>query len=99
LTAAAVRQEDEAGKRPEELGGRKGVGSLVAGPGSDFSEVPVAGCEPAALEPVAAPTCPPGPAAWARASRTIWWEATSESRRFRQRIASRGVFPVATLRS
>jgi hypothetical protein len=38
-----------------------GVGSWVAGPGSDFSEAPVLGSEPAALEPVAAPTCPPGP--------------------------------------
>jgi len=27
----------------------------VAGPGSDFSEVPVLGFKPAALEPVAAP--------------------------------------------
>ena len=49
-----------------------GVGSLAAGPGSDFSEVPAAGCEPAALEPVAAPTCPPGPVAAARASAIIW---------------------------
>ena len=35
--------------------------SLAAGPGSDFSEVPALGCKPAALEPVAAPRCPPGP--------------------------------------
>ena len=49
------------------------VGWVVAGPGSDFSEVPAAGCQPAALEPVAAPVCPPGPAALVRASRTIWW--------------------------
>jgi hypothetical protein len=38
-----------------------GVGWLVAGPGSDFSEVPMLGCEPAALEPAAVPACPPGP--------------------------------------
>ncbi len=69
MTVAAVRQGTEAGNGLEE----RGVGSLVAGPGSDFSEVPAAGCEPAALEPVAVPTCPPGPAAWARASRAIWW--------------------------
>src|SRR5215469_7578421 len=30
----------------------------MAGPGSDLSEVPAAGCEPAALEPVAARTMP-----------------------------------------
>jgi hypothetical protein len=35
--------------------------SLLAGPGSDFSEAPAPGCEPAALEPAAVPTCPPGP--------------------------------------
>jgi hypothetical protein len=49
-----------------------GIGSLVAGPGSDFSEEPVLGFEPAALEPVAAPLCPPGPVAAARASVVIW---------------------------
>jgi hypothetical protein len=37
------------------------VECLVAGPGSDFSEVPALGCESVALEPVAAPVCPPGP--------------------------------------
>jgi hypothetical protein len=68
------------------------------GPGSDFSEVPAAGCKPAALEPVAAPRCPPGPAALAPASRTIWWQAMSESWRLRDLIASLGVFPVATSR-
>jgi hypothetical protein len=71
----------------------------VTGPGSDLSEVPVVGCEPAALEPVAVPRCPPGPAALARASRSIWWQAISDSRRLRDLIASRGVFPAATLRS
>jgi hypothetical protein len=30
---------------------------LAAGPGSDFSEVPVLGCKPAALEPVAPAGC------------------------------------------
>ena len=39
-----------------------GQPAVVAGPGSDLSEVPVSGREPAALEPVDAPACPPGPA-------------------------------------
>ncbi len=43
----------------------------VAGPGSDFSEVPAPGCEPAALERVDAPMCPPGPVAVASASRSV----------------------------
>ena len=38
------------------------VGSVVAGSGSDLSEEPVVGVEPAALELVVAPWCPPGPA-------------------------------------
>ena len=38
------------------------VASVSAGSGSDFFEVSVWGCEPAALEPVDAPWCPPGPA-------------------------------------
>jgi hypothetical protein len=33
----------------------------VAGPGSDFSEELVWGCEPAALESEPFPRCPPGP--------------------------------------
>src|SRR6186997_2747576 len=37
------------------------VGSVVAGSGSDLSEEPVVGVEPAALEFVVAPWCPPGP--------------------------------------
>jgi hypothetical protein len=50
-----------------------GVGLLAAGPGSDFSEEPVQGSEPATLEPVAVPMCPPGPVALAlRASSVIW---------------------------
>ena len=55
------------------LGTRAGVRSSVAGPGSDFSKVPAPGCKPAALEPVAVPTCPPGPVPAARASVIIWW--------------------------
>ena len=35
----------------------------MAGPGSDFSEVPALGCKPAAREPAAAPRCPAGPVA------------------------------------
>ena len=38
------------------------VASVTAGSGSDFFEVSVWGCEPAALEPVDVPWCPPGPA-------------------------------------
>jgi transposase InsO family protein len=34
---------------------------LLAGPGSDFSEVPAVGIEPAALDCRVAPMCPPGP--------------------------------------
>lgn len=34
---------------------------FVAGPGSDFFEEPVAGCEPVALELEVVPECPPGP--------------------------------------
>src|ERR687898_462201 len=41
-----------------------GVASRSAGPGSDLSEALVLGVEPAALDFVAAPRCPPGPAAW-----------------------------------
>jgi hypothetical protein len=58
-----------------------GVGSFPAGPGSGFSEVPVQGLEPAALEPVAVPGCPPGPVPGALASLVIWRQATSDSRR------------------
>jgi hypothetical protein len=38
-----------------------GVVSGLAGPGSGLSEVPVWGCEPATLESVVVPRCPPGP--------------------------------------
>src|SRR6266536_4830554 len=75
-----------------------GVGSCAAGPGSDFSEVPVQGLEPATLEPVVVPVCPPGPVAVARASLVIWRQATSDSRRLRQRRASMVVLPAASLR-
>jgi hypothetical protein len=37
------------------------VGSVVAGPGRDLSEEPVVEAEPAALDFVVAPWCPPGP--------------------------------------
>src|SRR5512142_2922868 len=50
-----------------------GVGLLAAGPGSDFSEEPVQGSEPATLEPVAVPVCPPGPVARRFASARICW--------------------------
>jgi hypothetical protein len=74
-----------------------GVRSVAAGPGSDFSEVPAPGCEPAALEPAAAPMCPHGPAAADRAPRIIWWQAISDRRRFRERVASLGVLPIGEL--
>lgn len=41
-----------------DVGGRR---VAVAGPGSDFSEASTLGLESAALDPVAAPACPPGP--------------------------------------
>jgi len=40
---------------------RLGVALLLAGPGSDLSEEPAMGLRSAALDFVAAPTCPPGP--------------------------------------
>lgn len=46
------------------------VGSIMAGLGSDLSEVPVVGVEPAALELRVAPCCPPGPTA--DISRAAW---------------------------
>ena len=39
------------------------VGSVLAGPGSDLSKESVVGVEPAALDFVVAPGCPPGPVA------------------------------------
>jgi hypothetical protein len=36
---------------------------VLAGPGSDFSEEPVWGCELVTLEFVDVPRCPPGPVA------------------------------------
>src|SRR5215831_17821284 len=38
------------------------------GPGSGWSEVPVTGRRPAALDDRVAPECPPGPASWASAA-------------------------------
>src|ERR1022692_2082983 len=80
------------------LTGRIGVGSFAAGPGSDFSKAPVQGLEPAALEPVAVPGCPPGPVFEALASLIIWRQAMSDSRRLTQRSASMLVLPAASLR-
>ena len=49
------------------------VGSLPAGPGSDWSEESVVGVEPAALDVGVAPECPPGPAlVLVGTSRTSW---------------------------
>jgi hypothetical protein len=70
---------------------RLGVALLVAGPGSDLSEVPAAGCEPAALDIRDAPMCPPGPACAARWPGIIWWQAMSDSLRLRHLMASIGV--------
>jgi len=48
-----------------------GGGSVLgAGPGSGWSEVPVPGGRPAALDDRVAPECPPGPASRAAASVT-----------------------------
>src|SRR5215470_6693640 len=50
-----------------------GGGSVVgAGPGSGWSEVPVTGRRPAALDNRVAPECPPGPACCAGASAASW---------------------------
>jgi hypothetical protein len=75
LTAAAVRREREPPGATWRMGRRAGVRSQVAGPGSDFSEVPAQGRKPATLEPVAVPVCPPGPVAEARASLIICRQA------------------------
>ena len=73
---------------------------MVAGPGSDWSEVPVWGCEPAALDVSVAPRCPPEPVpSAATASSSIARNTMSDRRRFRQRIASIEVFPAAFSRS
>ena len=46
---------------------------LVAGPGSDLSEVPAVGIGLAALDCRVAPRCPPGPVAIALVSLTMHW--------------------------
>src|SRR5262245_31779608 len=53
--------------------GRVGLGSVVAGSGSDLSEEPVLGCEPVTLEPGTLPGWPPGPVfcAVTRSSRRV----------------------------
>ena len=75
LDGAAVRREREPPGATWRMDRRAGVGSQVAGPGSDFSEVPAQGCKPATLEPAAVPVCPPGPVAEARASLIICRQA------------------------
>jgi hypothetical protein len=80
------------------------LGCCLAGPGSDLSEEPVWGCEPAALESESFPRCPPGPvlvvAPMVRtASLSMVWKTMSDSRRFTHRMASMGAFPSAFLRS
>lgn len=79
--------------------GRGLVDSLVAGSGSDFSEELVVGVEPAALELVVAPGCPPEPVLARRSSWIISRQRWSARRRFRQRIASLWVFPSVIFRS
>ena len=79
-----------------------GGGSVEgAGPGSGLSEEPMSGVRSAALDFRVVPECPPGPAcsiAGVRASATSWRQATSESRRRRQRIASIEVLDSCSLR-
>jgi hypothetical protein len=91
LMAAAVRRELGAAGATGRMGRVPGAGSQVAGPGSDLSEAPAMRSEPAALEPVAAPRCPPASVRPARASALICRNTTSESRRLRHRVASIGV--------
>ena len=59
-----------------------------------------AGVGPDALDCRVAPECPPGPASASRRARSSSSarNTTSESRRLRQRIASSGVLPAASLR-
>lgn len=72
-----------------------------AGPGSGLSEEPTTGVRSAALDVRVAPECPPGPArslflVAASAASCRW--TTSDSRRRRQRSASRVVLPSASFR-
>jgi hypothetical protein len=76
------------------------LGWVVAGPGSDFSEEPVWECEPVTLESVVVSQCPPGPVtACAIASSTMCRQTMSDRLRFRQRMASIEILPLAFLRS
>ena len=64
---------------PGSLSGRWAAAGVLCGlavPGSDLSEASALGFEPAALELVAAPACPPG-AASCLARRSRFWSATS----------------------
>jgi hypothetical protein len=80
------------------------LGCCLAGPGSDLSEEPVWGCEPAALESESFPRCPPGPVVVVApvvrtASMSMVWKTMSDGRRFTRLMASVAAFPSAFLRS
>ncbi len=79
-----------------------GGGSVeCAGPGSGLSEEPVSGVRPVALDFRVVPECPPGPACSSprdAAPAASWRQATSDSRRRRQRIASIEVLDCCSLR-
>ena len=80
---------------------RAGGSVKGAGPGSGWSEEPVSGVRPAALDFRVVPGCPPGPAfsvTGARVAAASWRQATPDRRRRKQRMASTGVFPPASLR-
>ena len=59
-TSAGVVSSASGSPLCQDAAGRAVLGSVVAGPGSDLFEEPVAGCEPVALDFLVAPECPPG---------------------------------------
>src|SRR4051794_31471187 len=62
LTALARRRERLGAEPVWGFARGSAAGSVgVAGPGSGWSEEPVRGCEPVALESESFPCCPPGP--------------------------------------
>jgi hypothetical protein len=83
---------------------RSGGRGLVPGSGVAWPKSRYSGCEPAALASVSFSGCPPGPCALAAAAArraSAWRRAkmASLTRRLRQRSASLGVLPSASLRS
>src|SRR6186997_1630815 len=84
----------------QDAAGRAGLGLVLDGLWCGFSEEPVWGCEPAALESESLPRCPPEPVTFSfTASSSIVRKTASDSRRLRHRMASFEDFPAAFFRS